>query len=265
MKCAGHCPQRQAARPETDETKSSAGLRVVGLPDALCQLLRQHRSQQHRERLRAGQLWADGDWLFATETGEPLNPRTDWDEWKRLLRARWHPRRPAPRRAAHRCDGAPAARRERAHDDGRDGLVQPGHGPPLRPHGRPRAARHRPTARRTPVVRDTRRRSPRCRDTRGRRGAEMRLELRRDAKTPTPPRRVGPAFPLVSAAVAVGFEPTEGRPSHVFETCSFGRSDTPPRLRVLDVAEGQKSRRETDRTRFRVRICCDIVGPYLRS
>ena len=30
-------------------------------------------------------------------------------------------------------------------------------------------------------------------------------------------------------AVAVGFEPTEGFPSHAFEACSFGRSDTPPR------------------------------------
>ena len=33
-------------------------------------------------------------------------------------------------------------------------------------------------------------------------------------------------------AVAVGFEPTEGFPSHAFEACSFGRSDTPPRKSV---------------------------------
>jgi len=41
---------------------------------------------QARERLHSGQLWADGNWLFATQVGAPINPRTDWDEWKRLLK-----------------------------------------------------------------------------------------------------------------------------------------------------------------------------------
>jgi integrase len=86
-KYPGYCPHRRAARSDTAETKSRAGRRVVGLPDALCQLLRQHKTQQDRERLRAGQLWTDCDWLFATETGAPTNPRTDWSEWKRLLRS----------------------------------------------------------------------------------------------------------------------------------------------------------------------------------
>jgi integrase len=39
------------------------------------------------DRLKAGQLWQGGDWLFATPTGGPLNPRTDYTEWKRLLAA----------------------------------------------------------------------------------------------------------------------------------------------------------------------------------
>lgn len=85
-KYPGHCPERQQIRADTDETKSRAGRRVIGLPEALCGLLRKHRRQQDRERLRAGQLWRDEGWLFATEVGEPINPRTDWDEWKRLLR-----------------------------------------------------------------------------------------------------------------------------------------------------------------------------------
>ncbi|HEV7931889.1 MAG TPA: tyrosine-type recombinase/integrase [Actinomadura sp.] len=37
------------------------------------------------ERHNAGQLWNDGDWLFATPAGGALNPRTDWDDWKKLL------------------------------------------------------------------------------------------------------------------------------------------------------------------------------------
>lgn len=86
-KYAGHCPHRLPIRADADETKSRAGRRVVGLPDALCRLLVEHRAAQNRERLSARQLWEDGDWLFATETGAPINPRTDWDEWKRLLKA----------------------------------------------------------------------------------------------------------------------------------------------------------------------------------
>jgi integrase len=46
----------------------------------------EHRSAQGQERLVARQLWQEGDWLFTTETGAPINPRTDWDEWKRLLK-----------------------------------------------------------------------------------------------------------------------------------------------------------------------------------
>lgn len=82
---AGRCPQRLALRAETDDTKSRAGKRTVGLPDQLVTLLRQHSEEQAAERVRAGSLWQEGDWLFATETGAPTNPRTDYSHWKRLL------------------------------------------------------------------------------------------------------------------------------------------------------------------------------------
>lgn len=82
----GYCPSRKAITPVTDETKSRAGRRVVGIPDALVALLREHRACQDGERVLAGQLWQEGGWLFATEVGAPINPRTDWAEWKRLLK-----------------------------------------------------------------------------------------------------------------------------------------------------------------------------------
>lgn len=85
-KFAGHCPDRRPTTPEADETKSRAGRRVIGLPETLCHLLKEHKVQQAQERLRAGQLWHDGGWLFATEVGDPINPRTDWDDWKKLLK-----------------------------------------------------------------------------------------------------------------------------------------------------------------------------------
>src|SRR5215217_2107883 len=50
-------------------------------------LLRKHREVQERERQTAGQLGPDGGWVFATPTDQPLNPRTDYTEWKWLLMA----------------------------------------------------------------------------------------------------------------------------------------------------------------------------------
>jgi integrase len=84
-KMGGHCPSRQPLRSETADTKSRAGRRSIGLPDQLVSLLRQHKAKQDTEREEAAQLWIDGGWLFATPTGGPVNPRTDYTEWKRLL------------------------------------------------------------------------------------------------------------------------------------------------------------------------------------
>jgi integrase len=32
-------------------------------------------------------MWRDTGYVFTTPTGGPLNPRTDWDNWKQLLKA----------------------------------------------------------------------------------------------------------------------------------------------------------------------------------
>ncbi|ACU34143.1 tyrosine-type recombinase/integrase [Actinosynnema mirum] len=84
-KHGGYCPQRVALREETAGTKSAAGKRGMGLPDELVRLLRVHRDVQARERERAAELWTDTGYVFTTPTGGPLNPRSDYDEWKRLL------------------------------------------------------------------------------------------------------------------------------------------------------------------------------------
>ncbi len=57
----------------------------MGLPGELVALLRTHRTAQQVERDAAWQLWWEGDWVFATPTGRPLNPNTDYHEWKDLL------------------------------------------------------------------------------------------------------------------------------------------------------------------------------------
>lgn len=78
---------QQALRPDADTTKSKAGKRLVPLPAAILDLLRAHAAAQAVEREAAAQLWLDQGWIFATELGAPLNPRTDWDRWKQLLRS----------------------------------------------------------------------------------------------------------------------------------------------------------------------------------
>jgi len=51
----------------------------------LAGLLKQHKLEQEHERLTAAQLWQETGYVFTTPTGGPLNPRTDYTEWKRLL------------------------------------------------------------------------------------------------------------------------------------------------------------------------------------
>jgi integrase len=82
---AGYCPRRVSIRPDTDETKSRAGRRCIGVLGELVTLLRLHAKAQEGEREKAGQMWVDGGWVFATPTGGPINPNTDYHEWKRLL------------------------------------------------------------------------------------------------------------------------------------------------------------------------------------
>ncbi|MFF2951805.1 tyrosine-type recombinase/integrase [Kitasatospora sp. NPDC057965] len=84
---AGYCRQRVQVRRETKDTKSRAGRRPIPLPDELINLFRKHQEGQTRERANARQLWADKDYVFASPTGEPLNPNTDYHEWKDILGA----------------------------------------------------------------------------------------------------------------------------------------------------------------------------------
>jgi integrase len=81
----GYCPDRKQIRPDTGDTKSRAGKRTMGLPDPVTALFRKHKSIQDAERVKARQLWHDEGWVFAKPDGRPLNPNTDYHEWKDLL------------------------------------------------------------------------------------------------------------------------------------------------------------------------------------
>ena len=84
---AGYCPKRRQVNRDASSTKSRAGRRTIGLPPQLVELLKDHRTEQGKDRERAGDLWQEGGWVFATPLGAPLNPNTDYHQWKELLRA----------------------------------------------------------------------------------------------------------------------------------------------------------------------------------
>jgi len=68
--------------------KSRAGRRVVSLPGPLVDALRAHRVHQAQERLVAGSLWRnEHNLVFAQVNGRPIDPGSDYKEWRRLLEA----------------------------------------------------------------------------------------------------------------------------------------------------------------------------------
>jgi integrase len=65
--------------------KSRAGIRSIVLPAPLITQLKEHRARQNRERLVAGSLWQDRQFVFATPIGTPVDPRNDYRAWRALL------------------------------------------------------------------------------------------------------------------------------------------------------------------------------------
>jgi integrase len=57
------------------EVKTEKSRRAVPLSAPMVTMLKSHRADQAAERLRAGELWADNDLVFATELGYPVEPR----------------------------------------------------------------------------------------------------------------------------------------------------------------------------------------------
>jgi len=84
-KHASSCPQRKGGGLVKAPLKSKAGKRPIGLPDTLFLLLLQHRDDQAKEREFAGTVWEEHNLMFCQETGRPIDPRRDLDEWKSVL------------------------------------------------------------------------------------------------------------------------------------------------------------------------------------
>ena len=54
-------------------TKGGEGRRTISLDPETVEIMKEHRKRQFEERLKAGGLWNETGYIFATEFGEPIN------------------------------------------------------------------------------------------------------------------------------------------------------------------------------------------------
>ena len=67
---------RRGRQLVVSDAKSQRSRRVVSLSLAMVRLITEQRAEQVAERPRAGNLWEDTGFVFATEFGSPVDPRT---------------------------------------------------------------------------------------------------------------------------------------------------------------------------------------------
>ena len=82
------CPQRWGGGLKVSTPKSSAGRRTLTIPATITAELRAHRKAQAAEHL-ASEIWEqgpNGGWVFATKTGDPVDPRADNRAFRDLCR-----------------------------------------------------------------------------------------------------------------------------------------------------------------------------------
>lgn len=66
--------------------KSRTGYRTISLTLDQMKLFREWKVRQNQERLKAGELWKEGDFVFTNEFGEPLSASQLQTVWTRILR-----------------------------------------------------------------------------------------------------------------------------------------------------------------------------------
>ena len=66
---------RYSGKLQVGPVKTGAGHRTIGLSESLVALLKVQRKEQLEQRLKAGTAWSEGDYIFTTGTGHPLDPR----------------------------------------------------------------------------------------------------------------------------------------------------------------------------------------------
>ena len=58
------------------DPKNQASVRTIKLPGAAVTMLKEYKVWQNEERLKLGDFWQPGDWVFTAWNGTPMNPDT---------------------------------------------------------------------------------------------------------------------------------------------------------------------------------------------
>ena len=65
--------------------KTARSRRTIPLPAQLVRALEEHEKQQEKERLAAGSSWQGSPCVFTTPIGTPIDPRSDYRQFRKLL------------------------------------------------------------------------------------------------------------------------------------------------------------------------------------
>jgi integrase len=78
--------ERGVLRVGRRRTKTAAGARTLRLPAVVEAALRTHRARQNQRRLRAGDRWRDGGFVFDRGDGRSMSPKSVGDAFRRSVR-----------------------------------------------------------------------------------------------------------------------------------------------------------------------------------
>jgi RNA polymerase-binding transcription factor DksA len=70
-------PTANRRRPAARRAEINKIRRAIALPAQLVQALRAHRAGQLQERMIAGSVWHDGDYVWCQVTGRPIDAHAD--------------------------------------------------------------------------------------------------------------------------------------------------------------------------------------------
>jgi integrase len=68
------------------QPKTQSGRRAIALPESCVAALRKHRSAQNSQRLRLGELWLNGGFVFTGHSGQVLHVNVLVTRFKRLIK-----------------------------------------------------------------------------------------------------------------------------------------------------------------------------------
>ena len=71
---------------EQDSTKGGDGKRFIQIDSETLRIIKKHRTDQIGERMKAGSAWKEQNYIFTQATGDPLDPSTPYQLFKKVAK-----------------------------------------------------------------------------------------------------------------------------------------------------------------------------------